>query len=323
MKENKYLSKEYTTCVKGICSIIIVIHHFYQRTWLFYGTPIGTLLGLSGALAVSMFFFYSGYGLMLSSKKKDYVRGFFRRRFLPLYCFYVMLIILHSFWTLWIGHTISLNQLVQSFFFGGTVVKYGWYMQATFVLYLMYLFSFSIFKSAKLQMLAMTLFIFVYCIYCRIVNLGMWWYQTVPCVILGMLYCYLKERIDVLLNKYAWIVFIASLITFELFYSIIIPYLGQPQLAAIYFLFFVCAMVSFSYIVCGTPILNNPLFALCGKYSLEIYVTHGLFMKLSINNKFVHIITIIVGTILMSAILKKIYAWLVSSLFRIKCCTHY
>ena len=322
MKENKYLSKEYTTCLKGICAIIVVIHHLYQRTGLFAGTPMGQILGLSGALAVSMFFFYSGYGLMLSSKRKGYVQGFFYNRFSPLYCFYIILIILYSFWTLWIEHTIPFNKFVKSFFFGETVVTYGWYLQATFVLYLMYMFSFSIFKTAKTQMLALAISVFVYCVYCRLVNLGVWWYQTTPCVVLGMVYCYMKEQIDVLLNKHAWKIFIASVVVFAISYIIIILYLGKPMLGAVCFLFFVCAIVSFSYILCNTPIINNPFFALCGKYSLEIYVTHGFFVNLTINNKFLHILTIIVGTILMSAILEKIYTRVIPSLFKNKRCIH-
>jgi hypothetical protein len=259
---------------------------------------------------------------MLSSKRKGYVQGFFYNRFLPLYCFYIILIILYSFWTLLIKHTVSLKEIVQSFFFGGTIVRYGWYLQATFVLYLMYLFSFSIFKTAKTKMLTLALSIFVYCICCRLANLGVWWYQTIPCVVLGMVCCYMKEQIDALLNKHAWKIFIASFIVFATTYIISVLYLGEPLFGAIYLLFFVCTAVSFSYILCHTPIINNLFFALCGKYSLEIYVAHGFVIALTINNKFILILTVFVGTILMSAILEKIYTGLVSFLFRNKRCIH-
>lgn len=322
MKEEKYLSKNYTNCVRGICAIIVVIHHLYQYTGLFVGTYMGKILGLSGALAVSVFFFYSGYGLMLSSTKKNYVQSFFRSRFLPLYCFYVILVILYSFWTLWIEHSFSLGQFVQSFFFGQTIVTNGWYLQATFVLYLMYLVSFSTFKNTKTQILAVAVAIFVYCIFCRFISLGVWWYQTIPCVVLGMVYCYMKTRIDVLLNKYAWKIFIGSGVAFAIFYIIFSLFFKEPMFDVIYFLFFVCAIISFSYIVCDTPIINNSFFALCGKYSLEIYVSHGFFLRLIrlniINNKFIYILTVIIGTIIMSVILKKIYTKMVPFLFRNK-----
>lgn len=322
MKEDKYLSKKYTNCLRGICAIIVVIHHLYQYTGLFANTHIGILLGLSGALAVSVFFFYSGYGLMLSSTKKNYVQSFFRSRFLPLYCFYVVLVILYSFWTLWIEHTISLDQFLHSFLFGKTIVTNGWYLQATFFLYLMYLFSFSTFKTTKTQILGITVAVFVYCVFCRFLNLGAWWYQTIPCVVLGMVYCSMKTQIDILLNKYAWIIFIISGVMFAIFYIIISVFVKEPVFNAIYFIFFVCTVISFSYILCDTPIINNSFFALCGKYSLEIYVSHGLFLRLIrlniINNKFIYILTVIVGTIIMSVILEKIYTQIIPSLFRNK-----
>ena len=72
-KENKYMSKDYTNCIRGIFAILVVIHHLYQYSGLFNGTYIGVLLQLSGALSVSVFFFFSGYGLMFSSNKDNQV----------------------------------------------------------------------------------------------------------------------------------------------------------------------------------------------------------------------------------------------------------
>ncbi len=322
MKKDKYLSKEYTNCMRGICAIIVVIHHLYQYTGFFSETYIGMLLNLSGALAVSIFFFYSGYGLMLSSYKKNYIQNFIRSRFLPLYCFYVILIILYSFWTLWTEHTLPLREFAQSFFFGETIVSKGWYLQATFVLYLFYFFSFSTFKSAKMSITAVAVAIFCYCIFCRLIDLGVWWYQTIPCVILGMVYCYLKAQIDILLNRYAWRIFITSGVLFAIFYIISSLYFKEQLFKIICFLFFVCATISFSYILCDTPIINNSFFAMCGKYSLEIYVSHGFFLRLIrlniIRNKFIYILTVIVGTVVMSVILKKIYTKIIPLLLRNK-----
>ena len=310
MKEDNYLSKEYTNCVRGICAIIIVVHHLYQYTGLFAGTHIGNLLQLSGALAVSVFFFYSGYGLMLSSAKQNYIQSFFRSRFLPLYCFYVILVILYSFWTLWIEHKISLDLFLQSFFFGNTLVTNGWYLQATFVLYLIYLFSFSTFNATKTRILVITVAVFLYCILCRHMNLGIWWYQTIPCAVLGMIYCNRKPQIDILLKKYVWIIFIVSCVS-AVFFKIAFESFNAPVFIVIFFLFFVCAVITFSHILCGTPIINNSFFALCGNYSLEIYVSHGFFLRLIrlniINNKFTYILTVIIGTIILSTFFKKVY----------------
>lgn len=312
MKEEKYLSKEYSNCIRGICAIIIVIHHLYQYTGSFRGTPIGTILSLSGALAVSVFFFYSGYGLMLSSTRKSYVRDFLRSRFLPLYCFYIILVLLYSIWTLCIEHRLPLNKFIQSFFFGGTIITNGWYLQVTFVLYLIYWFSFSCFTSTKTRLLVVTAAILIYCVVCHYIGLGAWWYQTIPCAVLGMVFCYKKAWIDGFFKKRCWVVLAVNTMAFGIFYILNSLYFNAPMLNFIYFLFFVCAVISLSYILCNTPIINNSFFALCGKYSFGIYVSHGLFLKLIklniITNKILYIFVVIVGTIIASVVMEKIHA---------------
>lgn len=311
MKETKYMSKDYTNYLRGIFAILVVIHHLYQYTGLFSGTYIGTILQLFGFLSVAMFLFFSGYGLMLSANRKNYIKQFFCKRFLPLYFFYVFLIILYSLWTIILEKSLSPQQVVQSFFFGGTIVTNGWYLQVTFFVYLLYFFVFKIFKSSKMQILSFGIGIFAYCIFCLLLKLGINWYQTIPCVLFGMVYCYKKEFIDARLKKYAWIIFILCSMLFTACF--ILSAIGNIDVIfdMLYSLFFVCAMITLSYILCNTSLIENKFTKLCGKYSLEIYVTHGLFLRLIklgyIKNVFLYIIVVIIGTIVMSAIIKKVY----------------
>lgn len=308
MKNNQYLSKEHTNCLRGIFAIVVIIHHLYQYTRLFSGTLLGEFLQLSGSLAVAMFFFFSGYGLMFSANKKNYIQNFFRNRFLPLYCFYIVLVVLYSLWTLLLERSISPKWVIQSFFFGNTVVTNGWYLQVIFVLYLLYLLIFKIFKSPKIQILLFGIASVFYMALGFWLHLNVWWYQTVFCMVFGMVYCYKKDMINIILAKYAWEIFILTGILFTridmingvsvLFYTV-------------FSLFFICFVLSFSYILHDTPIINNSFFSLCGKYSLELYVSHGFFLRLIklniIENKFIYIFVVIVGTIVMSAIMKKVY----------------
>jgi len=316
MKDNKYMSKEYTNCLRGIFAILVVIHHLYQYSGLLHGTYIGKILQLCGFLSVAMFFFFSGYGLMFSSNKKNYIEQFFRKRFLPLYCFYVVLIILYSFWTLLLETAISPRKIVQSFFFGETIVTNGWYLQATFIVYLLYLFCFKIFKTNKARILSIGVAIFSYCVFCYLIDLGINWYQTVPCIVLGMVYCYKKNWIDTILGKRVWTIFVLSLMSFVV--CVMLSELSRIDVVfdVLYSIFFVCATITLSYILYNTSIINNKLFALCGNYSLEIYVAHGFFLRLIqlkyIENKLMYILTVIICTIITSVVMKIIYAKIVS-----------
>lgn len=308
MKENLYLSKEYTRCLRGLFAILVVAHHLYQYSGLLKRTFIGEILTISGALSVAVFFFFSGYGLMLSSNKERYIQCFLRTRFFPLYCFYIVIVVLYSLWTLILGGTISLKQIAQSFLFGGTIVTNGWYLQATFVFYLLYWLIFSVFKSPKMQICLFGIAICFYFVFCFLLGLNIWWYQSVFSMVLGMVYCYQKKKIDALLGKCAWLILI---LTSALFIIFVMLSSVTALVSVVYSLFFVCAVICFSYVSCDTPIINNSFFSLCGKYSLEIYVTHGFFLRLIrlhiIESKLLYVLVVIVGTVIMSAIMKKVY----------------
>ena len=122
-----------------------------------------------------------------------------------------------------------------------------------------------------------------------------------------------KEKIDALLLRYSWIFFLLSSALFVLF--VILSNIS-PIFHVVYSLFFACTIIFLSYILCDTPVINNSFFALCGKYSLEIYVTHGFFLKLikldSISNILIYVVAVIVATMVASIILKKIYTLIVS-----------
>ena len=322
MKKDSYLSKETSTCLKGISAIVVVLHHLYQYTDITKGTPIGDFLGASGALAVAVFLFFSGYGLMLSSKKEGYLQHFFSRRFLPLYCFHSILIVLFVLWTYLLGQSIAPTRIVQSFFFGETVITNGWYLQATFVLYLVYWVVFSAIKSPKKQIFAMFLFALLYCVFCNRIGLGNWWYQTMPCMVLGMIWAYKKEEIDTLLNNHAQIAFLVSSGSFTALYILHHYVFGHIAFIMLYCLCFVCGVMTLSYLLANTKLINNPFFKLCGNYSLEIYVSHSFFLRLIrlniITDKYLYIAAVFAGTAFVSFALKLLYEKAIPLLFRKK-----
>lgn len=311
MKENKYLSKEYTNCLKGIFAILVVVHHIFQYIGLSSNYLINIVLQLIGFLSVAAFFFLSGYGLMYSSNKKDYIKNFFIKKILPFYLFCILLINLYCFVTLLLEKEYSPQKLLQSFFFGSTIITNGWYLQATLVIYILYFIIFKLIKSDKNRISVFGICIAIYCFICHFTGLGINWYQTIPCVILGMIVCKNKDKLDKLLNKNSWSIFIFSTILFILSYTFSAVTNIPVFFNMLYSLFFVCAMVPFSYILCNTKFVSNKFTSLCGDYSLEIYVSHGFFLKLYklkyITNPVVFIITVIIGTVLVSFFLKKIY----------------
>ncbi len=313
MRDSIYLSKEHTSCLRGFFALLVVAHHIYQNIGLTKTYLLGEILHLCGTLSVAVFLFFSGYGLMLSSSKNNYIKKFFRNRFLPLYCFYVVLIIVYTIWKLFLENSFSSSLVIHSFLFGATVVEFGWYLQTTFILYLIYLLVFRFIKSQKLRIVFIFISCFIYFVACYILRLGSWWYQTIFCFVFGMIYCYKKTLFDAILAKRSWLIFGLSgalFLAFAVFNRVF------PAVSVLYSFFFVCFTISISYVLCKTRVINNPVLSLLGKYSLEIYVAHGLFIKFYklgiINNRFVYLVVVLVGTAIVSFILKCIYKGLLS-----------
>lgn len=73
-------------------------------------------------------------------------------------------------------------------------------------------------------------------------------------------------------------------------------------------------LVTVATIVLPSLIYNNPVTKILGKYSLEIYVCQGFFLLLKkegriyIDNPYVFIGIVIIGTAILSVIMKQIYA---------------
>lgn len=313
MKEEKYLTKEHTNCVRGLFALCVVVHHLYQYSGLFHDSYVGTFLQLLGVLSVAAFFFLSGYGLMYSADRPGYMQGFLVKRFLPLYIFYALLIVMYSVWNwAWTG-VISWQLILQSFFFGGTVVTNGWSLQATFVAYLLYWLIFRWIRSASVRLWSFTIGIAVYCVICRLMDLGINWYQTIPCMAFGMLYCYKKPMADMWLKRHSKLLLGVAVVLcggcFVLSAKLDIPLLFH----VLYCICFVCAVLALLYMLADTHCINNRFFALCGKYSLEIYVVHGLFLPLIkwqyIENVWLYVLVVLVGTALVSAAMKPVHTW--------------
>lgn len=68
MKET-YLNQETCNMMRGGAALIIMLHHL--SGYVSYGKPLDFVLNNIGALMATVFFFYSGYGLMYNLKHKE------------------------------------------------------------------------------------------------------------------------------------------------------------------------------------------------------------------------------------------------------------
>ena len=79
------LSKDASTCLKGLACLLIVLHHWCARlNGIGYSNPIIDLISLRGGITgVAIFFFLSSYGLTRSQiKHRDSFLSFLKKRFI-------------------------------------------------------------------------------------------------------------------------------------------------------------------------------------------------------------------------------------------------
>ena len=112
-----YMEREQTGSIKGFFAIIIVFSHFrnyVQLTNSFLDSSFQLIISLIGQLMVTLFFFYSGFGIMKAYKTKDgYTNNFFKNRILKTLLHFDLIVILYLIISLIIGS----NYLWQDYTF--------------------------------------------------------------------------------------------------------------------------------------------------------------------------------------------------------------
>ena len=201
-----------------------------------------------------------------------------------MYIINVLLIIVY-----WIAYTLLLDgvetkALIQSFFFGGTIVPAGWYLQELLLFYLIYWMTWKLFPKNYARIIVALIIVFIAI---AIVKLQSHWYLSSFAFAAGIIYAKSKESIDyiicsssnykaVLLSSIIILIVVyMALFFFEIrfaFYTPIKVFVIAPLLPLILTL------------LSSRKKYKSGLFSFMGKYALEIYVLQGLAYLLMRNN---------------------------------------
>lgn len=141
---DRYLDKDNTLPIKGFFVVLVFFRHFNQYITLsssFVDKAFGFVDSKSGQLIVTLFLFYSGFGIFESIKtKEDYVRSFLRKRFLPVWISFVICVSFFLIYDLIVGKAYDFGTILLSFIGWKSIGNSTWFMFVTFVLYLFILF---------------------------------------------------------------------------------------------------------------------------------------------------------------------------------------
>lgn len=305
-----------STCnsLKGLLACMVLLCHLHGRTHIFAVGPLGGILTAFGYLAVSAFFFLSGFGLAESARlKENYIKTFPGKKIFSFFLLCVFTILIYLVRDFLVGNKFDLLLFAQSFTFGYTIVDNGWYLQAQLLFYILFYFVFRFSKKHKLVMFFSAACL--YCLLCAALGLTSTWYEAILCFPLGVAYANYKDKVHSIIFKsklktiFLFLIFLCAFILLLLF---------STKLSFSSLLKITCKMASAIAFVWVATIfvlvinINNPITRFLGKISLEIYLLQGIFLNLFknqiyIENDILYILAVTVCTIILAMLAHPVY----------------
>lgn len=239
-----YWSLEQAKAVQGVAAAFIILHHLTQAVTK-YGTvdrgPV-TILQSLGIYFVSIFFFFSGYGLLLSYRSKEnYMDGFLLKR-LPVVL--VPFMVTNAIYAATIGLDSERIKTIPDMFssiLGFTLINTNaWYVVEILLLYIVFYLAYHPRKKKKVQVaedgavseeiqikvanekLAFAV-VTIFTVLMIIGSLllchdntelnghwfkGEWWYNTTILFVVGMAFAAGGEKLRERLQKFYWLLLV-------------------------------------------------------------------------------------------------------------------
>lgn len=281
-----FLSIPQCNVVKGLFIILVFISHInqYIKKTGFIVSSFGDILyfkitGSIGQLMVVMFLFFSGYGIMESFKKKgaDYVSTMPQKRILTTLLNFDVAVLFYIALNVLLGKSMAVSQVFLSFIAWDTVGNSNWYIFVILVCYtLSYLILEFCVRCPSLRndcfFMAGLIVPFVMTVICLSFLKASWWYNTLLCFPLGMVYSQKKEMINRLVqsNYYACLLFV--IVIFFVFGYM--PVSGRGIIGNIESM----AFAIFIILIMMKMDLNNKYLQWMGKNLFPIYIYQRLMM---------------------------------------------
>lgn len=144
--ENNYMSIASNNIVKGVFVILVLLGHAvtYVKTDGALDAAYLTMKAHLHQMVVSVFFLYSGYGMMKSIQKKgyDYVKGIPLKRFLIVFLNFDIAVVLFLIVDAVLGITFDVPTILYALIGWKSVGNSNWYMFAIFGLYILMFISY-------------------------------------------------------------------------------------------------------------------------------------------------------------------------------------
>ncbi|MCR5847863.1 MAG: acyltransferase [Lachnospiraceae bacterium] len=296
------MSFYHTKCFLGFCAVIIVFHHISQATCAPWLNPRYIRHGLdifvtAGYPMVAMFFLCSGYGLYKSAKSKpDFFKRFIPARFIPILiptAITFLVYVLFMYWKkirFYFDSPIAVNA-------HNTWHPYIWYVPCILLMYLLFYIGFGLFKKDWIGIAVVSLGIIGYIIFCIRFRYGTWWFNTPHMFLIGILVAKYEKRLFEICRKLYVLFLIVTIILCPVLWflgnnagGIYLSMTHHPYnytysyisdlVSCIFQVLYTFAFFALFYLLSMKIKIGNPVLAFLGKFTLELYLVHGIFIHM-------------------------------------------
>ena len=304
-----FLSLEQSKLIRGAACIGVIFHHVTQQITQYGMVDKGpvTMFNWAGFLFTAVFFFFSGYGLILNVYgRKDYLHTFLTKRIpavlIPFWivnaCFVIVEILVYH------THYVPVNAIKDVF--GVTLLNgNGWFIIEIVVIYLAFFVLFDLIKKKDVALTLLCIFVILLIRFAFFRGhdapgaktswfRGEWWFNSTLTFVFGMLFARVKEKIVPFLNKFYIAVLPLTMVLFYItfLYSIVrVKYHGYygsfqvgvgPRSMFITMLSQSAACVVFALLIILLNMkisVGNPVLRFIGSISMELFLIHGYFVN--------------------------------------------
>ena len=280
-EDTEYLSNSQGAIIKGISSILLVIIHIRERL---ESIPLAyKILAAGGFLLVSLFFFYSGYGITKRiMNNKEYINIGLPRRI----CYLIALIVssetvYYLFETLLFHKKVQFSDLILCLVGVNMLNSVCWTIVAMIVIQIVMWFCFKI--GVRRSSLSAIIGCAVYMIISLMRRRAAWEIQSCAAFAFGSLCAEDENRVIDYLENRTRIIFCATV----LFMSFSLPYFYEYLFSKDSYAIRIISgtissitfLISFFFVLYRFSI-NNCIVRLLGRISTEVYIWHGLIIDI-------------------------------------------
>ena len=295
---------------RGVMALLVVFHHISQHT---PSSPIMQLFYPIGCMAVSVFFFYSGYGLQTQFlSKPDYKKNFFSHRIFPILIPYLLMTFFYWISNGIIGIPMAFSTVIKNLFSEYAIVSNSWYIMCLLSFYIFYGCSMKVCKTKNGMIVATALYCMGWICFCKYNHLGNWWFNATHALLIGTIWASYYEQITSWIKKHYWILCIPLFLICIIFLIYIRNYVSNYTSAVVLStLFPLCFLL-----LCMKFKINNPILSFTGKLSFELYMAHGFFLYAFrfIESDVFYTISIFIAAYLVAYIYYHIDHWIIKKI---------